>query len=86
MMPRTQAEAAACNGARQKRGERSERCRDRKVLCVGDGKSQERDIPGHIGHKHVTQLQITNRIDQSRDHGKYEKQRHERAMSFVMQE
>ena len=56
----------------------------RKVLCVGDGKTKENDISGHVGDEYVAQFKITHSINQSGDRRKEEKQRRKRTMPIVL--
>jgi hypothetical protein len=75
MPARARADPAAHEGACHERGDRDQRRGNRKVARVGNGKSEEHDISGHVGHENLPQLEIADRVDQSGDCGQDEQQR-----------
>ncbi len=70
----------ADEGACHERGDRQQRCGNRKVARVGDGKAEEHDIAGHVRHENVPQFEIADGVDQSGDAGQDKQQRRQRTI------
>ena len=66
--------------AADERTQRDERCRDREAWRPCDRESQEHHIAGHVRDEDVTEQQVAERVDQTRDERQAEQQRRERTV------
>jgi len=59
--------AAANQGANHKCNKRGERTRQRKPRYSGHSERDENDVSGHVCGEHMSEGEVTYRINQSRD-------------------
>ena len=53
------------HAAGEEAGEGEERARDREAARAAGGEAEEDDVAGHVGHEHVPEPQVGERIDDS---------------------
>jgi hypothetical protein len=53
------------HAAGEEAGEGEQRARDREAARAGCGEAEEDDVAGHVGHEHMPERQVGERVDDS---------------------
>src|SRR5207237_8621587 len=75
--------AAADHRTRYESSNGEKYSRQREPTRPGERKAEEQDVAGHVGHEHMPEQEVADRVDQSGAAGHRQQHRRQRAMRPV---
>ena len=77
--------AAADHRTRYESSDGEKDSRQREPTRPGERKAEEQDVAGHVGHEHMPEQEVADRVDQSGADRQRQQHRRQRAMRLVAQ-